>query len=425
MMPVELSDVSIEDELFTAALGLHNPWAVQSVDFRPDAGRIDFHVGFARGSHFDCPGCGASEQPVHDTRARQWRHLNFFQYQAFVNCEIPRTRCTACGKTLQVPVPWAREGSGFTLMFEAFAITLARQMPILAIARIFGVGDDPLWRMLRHHVDKARAAEYLDAVRRVGIDETASRRGQNYMTVVHDLDAGRVIFACEGRDQSTVERFAADLHAHGGSTKDITDACTDLSKAFIAGVTKHLPGATLSFDPFHVVALANTALDEVRREEVKREPELRGSRWALLKDSAKLTKAQLTTFHHLMRSGTGTARAWRLKQSLRDVFALAQNAVQAEALLERWYSWARRARLAPFKRLATTIRNHLPGILAHFDSRLSNGPVESVNGLIQAAKARARGYRNIENLITMTFLIGGRLTALPQNPMITRTATPI
>ena len=73
---------------------------------------------------------------------------------------------------------------------------------------------------------------------------------------------------------------------------------------------------------------------------------------------------------------------------------------------------------------ATTIRNHLPGILAHFDSRLSNGPVESVNGLIQAAKARARGYRNIENLITMTFLIGGRLSGLPENPMITRTATP-
>jgi len=325
--------VSLEDQLFTAALGLHTPWTVQSVDFQPDAGRIDLHVGFARGSRFECAGCGAADQAVHDTRARQWRHLNFFQYQAFVNREIPRTRCAACGKTLQVSMPWAREGSGFTLMFEAFAITLARRMPVLAIARIFGVGDDPLWRVLRHHVDKARAAKYLDDVRRVGIDETASRRGQNYMTVVHDLDAGRVIFACEGRDKRTVQRFAADLHAQGGSAKDITDTCTDLSKAFIAGVSEHLPSTTLSSDPFHVVALANTALDEVRREEVKYEPELRGSRWALLKDTARLTKKQLTTFHHLMRSGTGTARAWRLKQGLRDVFALAENTVQAEALL--------------------------------------------------------------------------------------------
>jgi len=196
-----------------------------------------------------------------------------------------------------------------------------------------------------------------------------------------------------------------------------------LSKAFIAGVTEHLPNATLSFDPFYVVALANTALDEVRREEVK--PELKGSRWALLKDTARLTRTQITTLHHLMRSGTGTARAWRLKPSLRDVFRLAENAAQAEALLARWYSWARRARLAPFKRLARTIRAHLPGILAHFESKLSNGPVESVNGLIQAAKARARGYRNIENLITMMFLIGGRLKGLPENPMITRLATPI
>ena len=414
----------MQEQLFTAALGLQAPWSVQRVDFQPEAGRIDFHVGFERGHRFDCPGCGATDQGVHDTRARQWRHLNFFQYQAFVHCEVARTRCSACAKTLQVPVPWARTGSGFTLMFEAFAVTLARQMPILAIARIFGVGDDPLWRVLRHHVDRARAAEYLDAVRRVGIDETASRRGQHYITVVHDLDAGRVIFACEGRDQSTVERFVADLHAHGGSARNITDACTDLSKAFIAGVTRHLPDATLAFDPFHVVALANTALDEVRREEVRYAPELRGSRWALLKDSAKLTAKQLTTFHHLMRSGTGTARAWRLKQSLRDVFRLAQNADQAEALLRRWHSWARRARLEPFKRLATTIKGHLPGILAHFDSKLSNGPVESVNGLIQAAKARARGYRCVESLITMTFLIGGKLTGLPENPMVVRVATP-
>ena len=151
-------------------------------------------------------------------------------------------------------------------MFEALTPTLGREMPVLAMARLFGVGDDPLWRIIEHHVEKARAVEDYGDVRRVGIDETATRRGQNYMTTVHDMNGARVIFATEGRDNATIKRFVADFKAHGGDSEAITDACTDLSKAYIAGVGQHLPNATLSFDPFHVVALANKAVDQVRRD---------------------------------------------------------------------------------------------------------------------------------------------------------------
>lgn len=405
-------------ELFTAALGLQPPWSVTSFDFDRDAGRIDFHVGFARGSHFDCPACGAADQSVHDTRPRQWRHLNFFEFQAYINADVPRTRCSSCEAVSTVPVPWARKGSGFTLMFEAFALTLARQMPVKAIEQIFGVSDDRLWRVIEHHVDTARAHEYYDEVARVGIDETASRRGQQYITVVHDLDAGRIVFACEGRDKTTIARFVADLAAHGGSAKNITDACTDMSAAYIAAVAEYLPDAELSFDPFHVVALGNKAVDEVRREEVKSESSLRGMRWITLKDPAKLSDKQLNDFHYLTHSNLKTSRAWRIKEAMRYIYANAQNSAQAEALFLRWCSWARRSRLEPFKRLALTVRRHMAGILAHFDSGLSNGRVESVNSLIQAAKSRARGYRTAKNLIAMTYLIAGKLKALPKNPMM-------
>lgn len=273
----------MHQELFTAALGLQAPWSVRSFDFDQAAGRIDFQVGFARGSHFDCPACGAADQSVHDTRPRQWRHLNFFQFQAYINADVPRIRCSTCAAVTSVPVPWARKGSGFTLLFEAFALTLARQMPVKAIEQIFDVADDRLWRLIEHHVDAARAHEYYDELKRVGIDETASRRGQKYITVVHDLDAGRIVFACEGRDKTTIARFVADLAAHGGSAKNITDACTDMSAAYIAAVAEHLPYAELSFDPFHVVALGNAAVDEVRRDEVKRESSLKGMREAAMR----------------------------------------------------------------------------------------------------------------------------------------------
>lgn len=410
----------MQEELFTAALGLQAPWSVREVQFDPDAGRIDFIVGFERGSHFACPACSAADQGVHDTRSREWRHLNFFQFKAFIKADLPRTRCTSCSKTTQVPAPWAREGSGFTLMFVALTLTLGREMPVLAIARLFGTGDDPLWRIIEHHVDKARAVEDYSDVTRIGIDETATRRGQNYMTTVHDMDGGRVIFATEGRDKKTIARFTEDFFAHGGDPTAITDACTDLSKAYIAGVGQYLPNATLSFDPFHVVALANQAVDLVRRDEVRGEPSLKGTRWCWLKDASRWTTKQLEAFHHLSRAGLHTGRAWRIKEALRDIFATAADANEARVLIERWYSWARRSRLEPFKKLARTIRAHLEGILHHFDSKLSNGRVESINSLVQAAKARARGYRRVDSFIAITYLIAGKLRALPTNPFIIR-----
>jgi len=125
--------------LFTVALGLQAPWKVAEVAFDPQAGRIDFGVGFAAGSRFVCPHCGAEHQPVHDTQEREWRHLNFFQYQAYIRAKVPRVRCEACGKTAQVPVPWAREGSGFTQLMEALIVTLAGAMTVRQVAQLLGV----------------------------------------------------------------------------------------------------------------------------------------------------------------------------------------------------------------------------------------------------------------------------------------------
>lgn len=406
----------METELFTSALGLQPPWEVRSVAFDAEQGRIDFEVRAARGARFACPSCGAQAQGVHDTRRRSWRHLNFFQYQAFVHADVSRVRCGGCAKTTQVAVPWARTNSGFTALFEALVVTLCRQMPVNAVAKLLGVGDDALWRMLDFHVDQARQQADFSDVQAVGIDETASRRGQHYISVFHDLEAGRLLYACEGRDQSTVRCFAEDLEAHGGEREAVTAACIDMSKAYIAGVGKFLPRAAITFDVFHIIKLANEALEQVRRAEVKEAPELKGTRWVWLKDARRWTRAQLTDFHWLSRTRLRTARAWRLKEALRDLFSNTPDIDQARALFKRWHSWARRSRLEPMKRLASTLRDHLDGILNHFDSKLTNARVEGINSLIQAAKARARGYRTTRHLITMAYLIAANLTHLPASP---------
>jgi len=409
-----------EQTLFTLALGLVDPWEVVEVDFDPAKGRIDFTVGFRRGSRFPCTTCGAECQPVHDTLSRAWRHLNFFQYEAYLQADVPRTKCGHCGEVHQVPVPWARAGSRFTLLFEALGLTLCKVLPVNTVAQHLSVGDDALWNILHRYVEQARAQEDYSEVRRVGIDETAARRGHNYVTFVHDMDRHRLLFGCEGRDQETVKSFAEDLKAHGGDAEAITDASIDMSKAYIAGVEKHLPNAQITFDPFHIIQLANEALEEVRREEVRHEPLLKRTRWVWLKDESKWTRTQASLFKSLSSARLKTTRAWRLKEALRDLFHTAGNAEEAEVLLDAWYRWARRCRLEPFKRLASTLKDRRAGILRGFDSKLSNGYVEGFNSIVQAAKAKARGYRRPKNLITIAYLLGAKLAHLPASPFITR-----
>jgi len=121
--------------------------------------------------------------------------------------------------------------------------------------------------------------------------------------------------------------------------------------------------------------------------------------------------------HWLQRSGLKTARAWRIKQRLRDVFSTCTNIDSAKTLLLRWISWAMRCRLEPFKRLAVTMQKHLDGILEHFRSGLNNGFAEAINGHIQAAKARVKGY-GIAHLITISYLVCAKLKHLPKNPWL-------
>jgi transposase len=402
--------------LFTAALGLCAPWEVVDVRFDPQQGRIDFDVAFARGSRFACPHCGSGEQAVHDTLQRSWRHLNFFQYQAHINARVPRVRCAECGKTTQIEVPWARPGSGFTLLMEALLITMCRAMPVRQVALLLGVSDMRLWRTLDHYVDQARAEEDFCEVTSIGLDETAARRGQNYISLFHDLDAGRLLYACEGRKGEVVAQFADDLEAHGGCAENLSQVCIDMSASYRAGVEQHLPWAEITFDEFHVIQLVNKAVDEVRRQEVKSTPSLRRSRYLWLKDKHAWSNRQINQFHDLKRLNLKTHRAFRIKETLREIFHTAESAAEAEPLLERWYSWARHCRLEPIKHVAATIKEHWSGILNAFDSKLTNGRVEAANSLIQAAKAKARGYGTTRHLITISYLVAGRLAHLPRSP---------
>ena len=397
-----------DTELLQLALGLAPPWQVSTAEFSPDEKRLDIRLDFPKGSTFTCPKCGVAGVKAHDTVEKTWRHLNFFQHEAYLTARVARIDCRTCGTHL-VEVPWSRPGSGFTLLFEAMILILAKAMPVKTIADFVKEHDTRLWRILHHYVEKARTAADHSQVKHVGLDETSRRRGHNYVSLFVDLDESRVLYATDGKDASTVDRFKRDLVAHGGDPDAIEEMCCDMSPAFISGVEKHFPRAHITFDKFHVLKILNEAVDQVRREEAKERPELKGSRYLWLKNRSKLKSSQADQLEQLTikELNLKTSRAYHIKLNFQEFYQ--QTAQTAEAFLKKWYFWATHSRLEPVKKAAYTIKNHWQGVLRWFTSRINNGILEGINSLIQAAKARARGYRTQRTLATMIYLIAGKL----------------
>lgn len=395
-------------DLFQQALGLTPPWRVVRSEFDPESKQLDLYLDFPRGSTFVCPECGRSDCKAYDSQEKTWRHLDFFEHHAYLHARLPRIQCPQCGiKT--VSVPWARGGSGFTLLFEAFVMVLAREMPVRAVARLVGEHDTRIWRILHHYVDRARSQADYSEVTHVGIDETSRAKRHKYISVFVDLDQPRVMFATDGNGSATLKLFKEDLEDHGGHSKQVEDFCLDMWPAYISGITQHFPEAQMTFDKFHIQKLLNDAVDEVRRQERKEHPELNHTRYLWLKRPEKLKEKEREILESLTprKRHLKTSRAYAIKLSFQEFWELPQEL--AEPFLKWWYFWATHSRLPAMIEAARTIKAHWNGVLRWFTSKINNGVLEAINSLIQAAKARARGYRNVSNLIAMVYLIAGKL----------------
>ena len=237
-----------------------------------------------------------------------------------------------------------------------------------------------------------------------------------FATTFVDIDARKVVFIADGKDAETVAQFADHVDAHNSDASRIKEVCIvlearlrhDMSAAFIKGVTENLTEAEITFDKFHVMKLIGEAVDKVRREEVKTRPELKRSRYLWLCNENNLTAEQAAKLGSLAKTNLKTARAYHLRLGFQDIYK-EQSREWAAVFFDKWYSWARRSRLEPMKQVAATMLRHRDGILAWFDSRIANGLIEGINSLVQAAKAKARGYRSLRNLKAITYLIAGKL----------------
>lgn len=361
-----------------------------------------------------CPRCGCVGRPGYDHRVRRWRHLDLASTRCFVECELRRFPCPGCGKVVSEAVSWARPGGRFTRDFEDVVAWLAQQAAFSVISRFLRV----TWRSVASIVSRVVAGELhgrrLTGLAMIGVDEISYRRGQRYLTLVADHADGAVVWAGDGRGAATLKRFLDELGER--ETAKLRAVSIDMSGGYSKALREHAAHVTVCFDPFHVIALANRAVDEIRRtlwNQVGKSQAgagrmIKGTRWALLKDPAALTETQKGTLALLAQVNSPLYRGYLLKEQLRAVYTAGPT--HAPALLEAWLRAAARSKLRPFVKLARTLREHHRGILNAIRLGLSNSRLEGLASRIRLISHRSFGFHSADPLIALIHLCCGRIT---------------
>jgi transposase len=283
---------------------------------------------------------------------------------------------------------------------------LALEMSMFSVALEIGEPDANLWRVFKRHVSSALTNQVdLSAVKRIGVDETASKRGHHYITVFTDLDTGNVILVEEGRKKEVFSKLYNWLFDKGGHPKNIELFSMDMSTSYKAGRRDYFAHSRVVFDRFHIKMAVNKALDKVRKEEVKECESLKKTKYIWLKNEVNLNtnqRLQLTQF--LTESNLNTTKAYQLKTSFDTLWNIQTNAI--EPTLQAWMKQALATGLKPFETLINTILNNYDGIVESMKTGINNAVAEGINSIIQMAKSRARGFRNIDNFKAMVYCLG-------------------
>ena len=397
-------------QIFALALNLQSPWFIKDIQLKPHGlskqGTLSIYIDFIEGSKFtDEHGieCGA-----YDTDNRKWQHLNFFEHTCFIYARVPRiTQST--GEVRTVATPWARRGSGFTLLFEAFAMLLIEyEMPVTKVASTLKVVSNRLWRMFSFWVKDAVSKDNLATVKQIGIDETSSKKGHSYVTVCVDLEQRRVIHVTEGKDMETVTSIASCIKEKQGDVAAVSHVAIDMSPAFIEGVLNNFTNAKIVFDKFHIFAMLNKAMDELRKGERSEFDLLKGHKYTVLYKYEKLTEKKQSELDYLLQSFPRLGEGYRLKEMFSTFWEL-KEPEEALSYLTFWCDIVMETDIIPFKKFVSTLKAHWSGIISYITARINSGVMEGINTKIQLAKRRARGYRNIENFINMIYFIAGKL----------------
>jgi transposase len=366
-----------------------------------------------------CSRCGQVVRTTHDSGRRRWRHLDLGGVRCFVEATLRRVNCPDCGVRVEA-VAFARPGARHTRAFDELVACLAQQMAKTPLSELLRVSWETVGRICARVLAERLRRDRFDGLRRIGIDEVSYRRGHRYLTLVVDHDTGRVVWASAGaRAKDSLDGFLAALGPERAAA--IEAVSLDMAPGYNQAISERLPQAEICIDPFHVVKLANRALDHVRRAEWNRhgrsrsEPGrwLMGARWALVTAPERHSQRHKQLLTQLEHANSSLYRAYLLKEQLRALYRLPEPE-QAPALLDTWLQAAASCGLAPFQRLARSLASFRDGILAAIRLGLANGRLEGLNSKVRLISHRSYGFHSATALIALVYLCcGGIKIGLP------------
>lgn len=364
-----------------------------------------------------CPHCGHKTRWRYDTRPvpSRWRHLDLGTWRLELRATLRRLRCPTHGVVVEA-VPFARPGANLSRDLDDLLAWLATRMDKTAVARLCRVSWRTVGRACERVVASQLDPDRLDGLFRVGVDEISWRKHHKYLTLVVDHDRGKVIWGAKGRDAKTLDAFFDELGPERSA--QLSAVSLDLGPAYLKSVQAegHAPQAVVCADPFHLVKLVGEALDEVRRDlwnQLRRLPDQRwakdfkGSRWALLKNPEDLTEDQAARLDRVRRNRGGIWRAYEMKEQFRAILAGDLDRQEAGVLLDRWCARAQRSRLAPFVKVARTMRERRELLLNAVDHGISNGRVEGMNTKVRLLIRRAYGFHSADAALALVMLAAG------------------
>lgn len=354
-----------------------------------------------------CATCGI-KRPIHQTEAalQRWRHLDLGCRRFYIESTVRRVACKKCGTTAAELVPWAPPVSRFTYHFEDVVTWLAQHTDQTATCEVMGIDWKTVGRIIKRVVDRRKDPVDLTDLRAISVDEISFRKGHHYLTLVVDIEKGRVIWGKEGKSSKTLNTFFEEIGEE--ACAKIDHCAIDMGAAYIKSVKEKLPNATMIFDRFHVQRLVSDAVDEVRRELWRatkagsdERKALKNTRYVLLKNPWNLTPKQEGVLATLQASNKDIYRAYLLKESFADIFRHLYTVRTARRKFTEWLSWASRSRLKPLVKAARTVKEHFKGILAYFETGYTTSMSEGFNNKARLVTRRAYGFHSADAFLAM------------------------
>jgi len=348
-----------------------------------------------------CAECGSAEVISRGRFLREFKAPPIGLKQVAVRLRVPRLACRACGLLRRAKIGFAHLRRRYTKRLEKYVLSLLRCATIKDVAAIVGLSWDVVKDIQKRWLIRHFRLPRLKNVRHIAIDEISIGKGHRYLTIVLDLDSGRVLFVGDGKGADALRPFWRRVSRC--KQCKIHSVAIDMSPAYISAVSTKQPKARIVFDRFHIVTLCNEMLTKLRRALYHEATEqlhknvLKGTRWLLLKNPENIdpTRDEGKRLQEALALNAPLAKAYYMKDELRQLWALPDKQ-SAERFLLAWMQRAEASGIALLKKFAHTLAAHRAGLLAWYDDPISTGPLEGTNNKIKTMKRQAYGFRDME-----------------------------